>query len=302
MFYARLLWTYSFGVHNCADDSACMYLWSESEAKRGSSEVCSCLSHYLDTHESKTRHLVLFSDSCGVQNKNKIMFAFLLRLIKLRRFDRIDHIFLTRGRTFLPNDRDFGVIEKFKKGEMAYVPTDYASIIENARTADPFRTVNMQTTDVSDYKSFSQANLKTTMLKDINTNTNAKIRSIMWYSYGKSEIRNMEEGMISLEDHPDEIWARYTLNELENWMRFQHLKRRSDITQDVEPKYSEGDVKIKYAKYKDLMEKVVNKGMLLEEHRLYFTQLPHQGPDMPIVHPGGDVSDEENSDADDYAY
>jgi hypothetical protein len=304
MFYARLLWTYNFGIHNCADDSACMHLWSESEAKRGSSEVCSCLEHYLDTHESRTRHLVLFTDGCGGQNKNKIMFAYLLRLIKLKKFDRIDHFFLTRGHTFLPNDRDFGVIEKFKRGEMAYVPKDYAGIIGRARTSNPFETVNIETQDICDYMAFSRGNLKTTMLKDVNSNTNAKIRSIMWYSYGKSEVRNVEEGTLSLVDHQDEIWGRYTLNELENWMRFQPLKRINDLTKNVEAKYAENQVQIKHAKYKDLMEKVVNKGVLPEEHRLFFTQLPHVGPDVPIVRPvGEDESDEDSdSDTDDYVY
>ena len=32
-------------------------------------------------------------------------------------------------------------MEKFKKGEMANVPTDYAGTIQNFRTADPFQTV-----------------------------------------------------------------------------------------------------------------------------------------------------------------
>ena len=119
MFYARLLWTYNFGIHNCYDDSACMSIWPESVAKRGASEVCFCL---VKTKTKKTDHLVVFSDGCGGQNKNKIMFTYLMRFVELKRFKRIDHFFLTRGHTFLPNDRDLGLIEKHKRGRWHMCP------------------------------------------------------------------------------------------------------------------------------------------------------------------------------------
>ena len=300
MFYARLLWTYNFRIHNCHDGSACMHLWLESIAKRGSSEVCSCLQHYFVTHPPKSRRLVLFSDGCGGQNKNKMMFSYLLRLVKMNVFSRIDHYFLTRGHTFLPNDRDFGVIEKYKKGEMAYVPNDYQDILRKARTVDPFEVVCMEKDDILDYSTFCKQTFKVASLKDLNSNTTAKIRKLMWFSYGQREVFNIEDGSTELVDHGDEIWGRCTLNNMESWMRFMPQKRGANLLADIPKKYADQTVRIKYAKYKDLMEKVVNSGILPDEYKEYYRNLPHDGP-TAANHGNGDESDY-GSDGDDYVY
>ena len=67
----------------------------------------------------------------------------MLKLIHDGRFDQIDHFFLVRGHTFLPNDRDFSVIEKRKKVEKAYIPADWVKVVSTAKTTKPFETVQM---------------------------------------------------------------------------------------------------------------------------------------------------------------
>ena len=92
MFYSRMLWVYNFGIHNCGNGSGKMHIWAENAAKRGSSEVCSCLQDYFLT-EDLQGHLVIFTDGCAGQNKNKALIAFLQRQIQNGKFDRIDHFF-----------------------------------------------------------------------------------------------------------------------------------------------------------------------------------------------------------------
>ena len=53
IFYARQLWLYTFGVHDCAMNVGTMYVWDESTAKRGSNEVGSCLLHYITNYLSE---------------------------------------------------------------------------------------------------------------------------------------------------------------------------------------------------------------------------------------------------------
>ena len=47
MFYLRQIWTYNFGILDCVSDQGYMYLWDETMAKRGSSEVASCVLQVL---------------------------------------------------------------------------------------------------------------------------------------------------------------------------------------------------------------------------------------------------------------
>ena len=115
VFYCRQLWVYNFGIHDCVSDKGVMHLWDETTAKRGSSEVASCLHRCLSQRSTGAKHLVLFSDGCPGQNKNRIIATFLLKLVHDGQFEQIDHFFLVRGHTFLPNDRDFSVIEREKR-------------------------------------------------------------------------------------------------------------------------------------------------------------------------------------------
>lgn len=55
MFYARQLWTYNFGVHDCLANKGYMFMWPETTAKRGSSEVVSCLDTFLTKYNTGAR-------------------------------------------------------------------------------------------------------------------------------------------------------------------------------------------------------------------------------------------------------
>ena len=77
VFYCRQLWVYNFGIHDCVSDKGIMHLWDETTAKQGSSEVASCLHQCLSQRSTGAKHLVLFSDGCAGQNKNRIIATFL---------------------------------------------------------------------------------------------------------------------------------------------------------------------------------------------------------------------------------
>ena len=70
VFYKRQLWTYNLGIHDGRSGSACMHVWHEGVASRGSNEVGSCLLKHLREMDTTAENLILFSDSCGGQNRN----------------------------------------------------------------------------------------------------------------------------------------------------------------------------------------------------------------------------------------
>lgn len=147
-FYLRKLWTYNLGIHNCTTGKGYMNIWSEKVAKRGSEEVASVLLNYLNTHMQGTRELIVFSDNCGGQNKNWTIMSFWLQLVREKRFENIEHWFLVPGHTFLASDRDFAIIEKYKrKISHVYTTDDWAKIIKKCKKKDPFEVRIMQQED-----------------------------------------------------------------------------------------------------------------------------------------------------------
>ena len=105
MFYSRQLWVYNFRIHNTTGNAS-MYMWDETIGGRGADEICSCLMKHLETLPPHIKRPTFFSDSCFGQNKNFQVVCFWSQQV-LDRFEQMDHKFLVRGHTYLPNDRDF---------------------------------------------------------------------------------------------------------------------------------------------------------------------------------------------------
>ena len=57
IFYMQQLWLYILGMYSCGDNQVSMYCWPESTAKRGSSEIISCLDHFLSAMPRKCASL-----------------------------------------------------------------------------------------------------------------------------------------------------------------------------------------------------------------------------------------------------
>jgi len=111
------LWTYNLGIHNGKTGKACMHMHYEGIALRGSQEVGSCLLKNLREMNTDARQLILFSDSCGGQNRNINITCLLLYIVSRSEFSftQIDQKFMVPGHLYLPNDRDFGSVEPAKR-------------------------------------------------------------------------------------------------------------------------------------------------------------------------------------------
>ena len=144
-YYKRKIWTYKFGIHDLTGVvRPVMYVWNEAVAKRGSSEIASCLTHYLENFvPARVNKLVIFSDNCGGQNKNINLCLQLLRLVHSQRFDLVKHYFLMPGHSYMPCDRDFGNLETFLKGREIYTTDHYVELMREARRENPFTVVEM---------------------------------------------------------------------------------------------------------------------------------------------------------------
>lgn len=71
VYYKRQLNLYNLGIHSGSTGQGFFYVWLEHEAGRGTQEVESCLRRYIkEKLKPNVTHLILWSDSCGGQNRS----------------------------------------------------------------------------------------------------------------------------------------------------------------------------------------------------------------------------------------
>lgn len=264
MFYSRQLWVYNFGIHNATLGSASMYMWNESIASRGADEVCSCIKSYLETLPISIKEVTFYSDSCFGQNKNFQMICFWNTQV-LTRFVQIDHKFLVRGHTYLPNDRDFAHIEKRKDSARVYVPADWEKVVREARPAHPFNVVPM---DSSHFLDFTELTKQYTHRKKDAAKKPVLISKAVWMNFGQWED----------EKHPNEVWLKYSYDASEAWSKVNLLKGRKksppSLAVALPEKYPEGH-SVKPKKLEDLQQMLP---FIPQESRQFYVDLFAQRP------------------------
>ena len=70
------------------------------------------ISNYLNA--TVRNNLYVFTDGCGGQNYNSTMVQYLHSLIVNNKLDLVTHRLPMRGHSYLPRDREFGVIERMQ--------------------------------------------------------------------------------------------------------------------------------------------------------------------------------------------
>lgn len=144
VYYRRQLYLYNLTFvkgtsrDQLTKDNCTSYLWNEDVHKKGSSEIASCLHHFLKNTDftGKTK-LRLFADGCGGQNKNQIILAMCSRwlLDAPPNLKDVEIIFPIRGHSFMPPDRVFGHCEKqFKSMQQIENPEQYVEVISQFAT------------------------------------------------------------------------------------------------------------------------------------------------------------------------
>ena len=106
------MYVLNLGIHNFHNDDVYMYVWDETIASRGAQEIVSCILKHVKNLRSE-RHIIAYSDMCTGQNRNIKVALMWLKIVQTleNNVEIIDHQFLISGLSFLPNDRDFGVVE-----------------------------------------------------------------------------------------------------------------------------------------------------------------------------------------------
>ena len=122
------------------------YIWDQTIAKHGSSDIASCLYSYIKDNIKKTsiEETTMFCDNCTGQNKNRMINQLLsLATIKIENLKNTQLIFLVNGHTQNCNDSINASIEKVKKGIHLHHPGQWDTVVQMACKNQPYE-VNKQ--------------------------------------------------------------------------------------------------------------------------------------------------------------
>ncbi|CAG9573071.1 unnamed protein product [Danaus chrysippus] len=150
IYYKRQLWLYNMGIYSAKTNTSGCFVWIEGMAGKGAQEVGSCLLKYLGEHISEdVEELILWSDSCGGQNRNIKLILMLKAFLHCHpTLKKITQKFLISGHSYLPNDRDFSHIESaIKKYPRLYTPDDYIQVIKDCKKKNPLKVTLMAKSD-----------------------------------------------------------------------------------------------------------------------------------------------------------
>lgn len=166
VFYKTQLTVNVFCIHNLKTQSSFFYIYHEGQANKGPNDVCTFLLDYIKTNiPSNVKNLKLFCDNCPGQNKNHCIVRLCLALTDMKRFEKIDHFFPIRGHSFLPCDRDFGVVKRsLKKFDRIFDIHKYTEIIVNSSAKRKFTVKEVQTNEILDFKQWWPKYYKKTCL------------------------------------------------------------------------------------------------------------------------------------------
>lgn len=128
--------------------------------------MCSFLLNYIsNVVNPKSKELRLFCDNCPGQNKNHPLIRMCMAaLVETNRFDKILQYYPLRGHSFLPCDRDLGVIKrKLKKFDRIFSLHEYTEIILQASSRRNFTVKEVSTQEILNFKNWWSTYYKKTV-------------------------------------------------------------------------------------------------------------------------------------------
>lgn len=192
LYYSRKLCCYNLTVYSLVDKQVFCHIWDETQCKRGSCEIATCLMKNTMTvcHSTNIKEVVYFSDSCGGQNRNQFVTASHLYVIsRLPQLQTINHKFLVSGHSQMECDSVHASIETAKKITPVYVPSQWCTLIALSRKQNPYITVPMKYNHVIDFKDFVKKHCKN--LKITVTGNRVNWLKVKWIQVRKQSPRSV---------------------------------------------------------------------------------------------------------------
>ena len=280
-YYKRKLAVYNLSIFSLADKQGSCYMWDESEGHKGSCEIGTCLFLHLKSLPETVNHVILYSDTCSGQNRNKFVAAALQHAVQtIPSVHTIDQKFLESGHSQMECDSMHSTIERAKQVTTVYAPGGWHTVVQMARKSAPYTVIPLTHADILDFKLLATSKLRNTKTDMLGNRVNWL--KIKWLRYMKSE--------------PDTLQFKYRVDE-----DFKVLKTRGtsgrrgklEGTVKPSPRYKT-KITLAPAKKKDLLD-LCKMGVIPVEYHSFYQSLPssHSTPDCL---PESDIEDQNDTD------
>lgn len=279
IYYTRKLSVFNFCIFDSYGQGSC-FLWDETNGKKGSAEIGSCLLWYIENLHPEIEHVVLYSDTCGGQNRNQNVVAALLFAINRpseSKLQTIDLKFLESGHSYMEADSIHAAIEKSKKHKQIYTTNQYATIIQMSRKKSPYKVRQLKFTDFYDLEQLSAVLIQ-------NRNELAKNKKLQWLNVKWFRFERNFKPVVGFKYDPRDDFQYLEVNK--NCIQWDQIS--------LHTKYNER-LEISTAKKKDLL-RLLKKGVIPNDYLTFYKDLPANKKKTDVAVWNNDESDDSPDD------
>lgn len=195
--YKRKYAIYNFTVYDALNAKGYCYVWHYQIAKRGASEIGSCLLKFIESECARgITNFHFYSDGCAGQNKNRMIFSLYLYISQKYRVNIIHRYFET-GHSQSEGDSMHSCIERAKKNHTLYTPDQVYSIIMNSK-------VNGNKFKLSEMEQHEFYNLREIMNKRYWLRADHTKEKVMWTKIHEIKVNYTE---------PDVLYFKYAYDD-----------------------------------------------------------------------------------------
>ena len=173
VYYKRKLAMYNLTVYELESHKAICYMWHEGEGGRGSNNMATCIYKYLESLPPNISHVIMYSDTCGGQNRNQNFAVMCCVATQKLPIETIDHKFFESGHSQMECDSVHSAIDTAGKRVMeVYAPSDWIMIAKSARKKDPYQVIELTHSDFLDYKKLAKEVIRNRTQNEVNETAN----------------------------------------------------------------------------------------------------------------------------------
>jgi len=257
----RKLNVYNYTIMDASKNDLFCFVWDETNGKKGSNEIGSCLLKYISDLTDSVTHLTGFSDTFGGQKF--VCTALLFAVSKKTNLDIIDLKFMESGHSYLECDSMYATIERKSKHKNIYTTREWALLISTARLHPrPYQVNVMSYNDFYDLKDLVGRTVK-------NVSTTITNQKVNWIKIKWIRVEKYKPQIIQFKYNLDDSPFLEINVTIEKKTRLQH-KDPLDWSIIVPKKLYEKKL-LKSAEKKDLMS-LLNKKVIPEEYTHFFEE------------------------------